>query len=87
MNTRIYKWDNIKFILILLVVLGHFVDVYTSESDNMKALFFTIYIFHMPLFIFISGLFSKKFINSNKFKKDRIFVISLCNITGYSFYI
>lgn len=81
MNTRIYKWDNIKFVLILLVVIGHFVDVYTSESDNMKALFFTIYIFHMPLFIFISGLFSKKFIDCNKFNiKKIVYLLSLCVI-------
>lgn len=25
-NRRIYKWDNLKFILILLVVTGHFIS-------------------------------------------------------------
>ena len=66
---RIYLWDNIKFILIFLVVLGHFADFHTATSLNMRRLFFYIYIFHMPLFIFISGLFSKKTINEKKYKK------------------
>ena len=79
MNNRIYKWDNLKLFLILLVVIGHFVDVYTANSNNMKALFFTIYIFHMPLFIFISGLFSKKIVNNkNIIVKKVAYLLSLC---------
>ena len=66
---RIFIWDNLKFILIFLVVLGHFADFHTATSLNMKRLFLYIYIFHMPLFIFISGLFSKKTINEKRYKK------------------
>lgn len=66
---RIFIWDNLKFILIFLVVLGHFVDFHTGSSLNMKRIFLYIYIFHMPLFIFISGLFSKKTINEKRYKK------------------
>lgn len=68
-NKRISLWDNLKFILIFLVVVGHFIDFHTYHSTNMKRLFFYIYIFHMPLFIFISGLFSKKNINERKYRK------------------
>jgi len=68
-NNRIALWDNLKFLLIFLVVLGHFVDYHTSNSLNMKRIFFYTYIFHMPLFIFISGLFSKKTINEKKYIK------------------
>lgn len=32
-RTRIYKWDNIRGILICLVVIGHFIGYYTGSSD------------------------------------------------------
>lgn len=58
-NERIALWDNIKFILIVMVVIGHMSDEFTSESFILRAVFLFIYSFHMPLFIFISGLFHK----------------------------
>jgi fucose 4-O-acetylase-like acetyltransferase len=70
-NRRIEKWDNLKGILILCVVLGHLCSYYTDESQNMKALFFLIYSFHMPLFLFVSGIFSKKNIDNKRY--DNIF--------------
>ena len=51
---REYKYDNLKFILIFLVVLGHLLELLNFESINK-----IIYIFHMPIFIYISGYFSK----------------------------
>ena len=60
MNQRIEKWDILKFGLILFVVLGHIADGYTGDSEVMRSLYLFIYVFHMPLFIFISGLFSKR---------------------------
>lgn len=47
-------WDTLKGILIVLVVLGH-----TGTAIGEKWLSM-IYGFHMPLFIFVSGYFSKK---------------------------
>lgn len=49
-------WDNAKGILIFLVLIGHFIMTYRP----LKAIFDSIYLFHMPAFLFISGLFSKK---------------------------
>lgn len=69
-NTRVYRWDNIKSILIILVVIGHFIDIFISRSNVYKTLFVYIYSFHMPLFIFVSGILTKKIIlnnDSNKF--------------------
>ena len=54
---HIALWDNLKFILILLVVVGHLADTFTGESESFRALYLFIYSFHMPLFFFISGLF------------------------------
>lgn len=57
-KSRIYLWDNLRFALILLVVVGHFISQYLS-SPSFKGLWLFIYSFHMPLFIFISGCFHK----------------------------
>lgn len=56
---RINYYDNLKFLLITMVILGHFVDIYTKNSHLFRSVFIFIYSFHMPLFIFISGLFFK----------------------------
>ena len=62
---RIQKWDILKFILMFFVVFGHVSEQY----KGMGGLFFFIYSFHMPLFIFVSGLFSKKTINEKRYDK------------------
>lgn len=57
-NKRIYLFDNLKFLLILTVVVGHFASD-CIDTIGFKSLFLFIYSFHMPAFIFISGLFFK----------------------------
>lgn len=64
---RIQKWDILKFALIFLVVLGHVTEFYVDDSYHIKALWCWIYSFHMPLFIFITGIFSKKNINERRY--------------------
>lgn len=71
-KTRIYKWDNVKALLIFLVVLGHFVTQYTGSSELCRSLFIFIYSFHMPAFIFVSGLFAKSSLKNNTIKINRI---------------
>jgi fucose 4-O-acetylase-like acetyltransferase len=56
---RDHLLDNLKFILISFVVIGHFIQPYIEQSVTLKTVFFCIYSFHMPLFVFISGYFSK----------------------------
>lgn len=51
-------WDSLKFFLIFLVVYAHVVSPYKSDSQFNMAVYNFIYLFHMPLFIFISGRFS-----------------------------
>ena len=70
---RIALWDNIKLLLIILVVLGHFADFFTAESSTCRAVFMFIYAFHMPAFFFISGLFHS---DKNVDKKCIYFLIS-----------
>ncbi|MCF0228310.1 MAG: acyltransferase family protein [Parasporobacterium sp.] len=60
MVKREYYWDNIKFLMILSVVIGHFIDGFSRQGMVFyQGLFLFIYSFHMPAFIFVSGLFSK----------------------------
>jgi len=58
-ENRICLYDNMKFILILLVVVGHFAEPFILKSNFFKSIFFYIYTFHMPLFVFISGHFHR----------------------------
>lgn len=69
---RNFKFDNAKALLIILVVVGHMIDYYDDISDEYKILFFFIYLFHMPLFIYISGLFIKSTVNGPRFKYEKI---------------
>ena len=62
---RIAIWDNYKCILILGVVLGHMYARF-DELDNVKRLILFIYSFHMPAFVFVSGLFAKKTIREKR---------------------
>ena len=66
---RIAKWDNLKFVLIYFVVLGHFIGIFKCDSFFLKGLQFFIYTFHMPAFLFISGLFSKRTIDERRYDK------------------
>lgn len=80
--SRIYLFDNIKFLAILLVVIGHAINFLTETDGNMleKSLFLTIYSIHMPLFIFISGLFLKPMDKSTKFPKQKVISYVLIGI-------
>lgn len=54
---RVALYDNIKFIMITLMVVGHFADVFTENSGVCQSIYLFIYAFHMPMMIFVSGLF------------------------------
>ena len=61
MRQRDPYFDNAKFILIVLVVLGHFFTSYAFHNEMIGAIYKTIYSFHMPAFVLLSGLFAKGF--------------------------
>ena len=66
MKNRIYRYDNVKALLIFLVVLGHMTTDYVSDSHLIRWTTLWIYTFHMPAFIFISGLVHKHYITEEK---------------------
>ncbi|GAT65135.1 acyltransferase family protein [Planomonospora sp. ID91781] len=56
--------DNVKFVLIALVVAGHSL-VPTMDAHSAKSAYMFIYTFHMPAFVLISGYLGRNFWNSN----------------------
>ncbi len=58
MKTREYQYDNLRFLLIALVVLGHLLEL-TRAVPGRKILYDVIYSFHMPAFLFLSGMFAR----------------------------
>ena len=70
MEKRIAKWDNLKGFLIALVVIGHFVEPFVEYSDKYKMIWTAIYFIHMPLMVFLAGLFIKSTV-SNKERVGR----------------
>ncbi|MBM4764778.1 acyltransferase family protein [Bacillus sp. B15-48] len=69
MKTRDAYYDNAKFLLIFLVVFGHFIQSYIHEDKFIYTVYTTIYTFHMPAFILISGFFAKGFRKPGYYKK------------------
>lgn len=58
-SKRDYRMDNIKGILIILVVFGHLLELVLQDNPLAHRIYCMIYIFHMPMFIFTTGYFSR----------------------------
>lgn len=81
---RNYKIDNLKAILIFLVVLAHFFELFVG-SVKYK-LYIIIYMFHMPAFVFTTGYFAKPSIKNIVFRQlipYIIFQILYCKFLGW----
>ena len=57
---RDHKLDNLKFIMLFLVVLGHVLEMGNIQSGVFGILYTSIYMFHMPVMVIVSGYFSRK---------------------------
>lgn len=61
------RFDNLKGLLIFLVVFGHSMEAFKSYDIISETLYMFIYMFHMPVFVFVSGYFSKNSSRSSAF--------------------
>ena len=53
--------DNAKGVLIFLVVLGHYLEAVGGwDNPYLGAILSIIYLFHMPAFVFLTGVTAKK---------------------------
>ena len=82
-KTRLYGYDNVKFILIFLVVLGHLLEI-SSDFIGKDLLYKMIYSCHMPVFIFLSGFFAK--FNSSKIIFHQIYPYILFQLLYIAFH-
>lgn len=59
-SARNYLFDNLKAVMLFLVAIGHILDPLIVEQTSLyRYLMQYIYLFHMPMFAFITGYFSK----------------------------
>ncbi|MEU5215949.1 acyltransferase family protein [Streptomyces sp. NPDC020807] len=54
-------FDNAKYLTILLVGVGHLVPVVMVDSRATLALYLYVYVFHMPVFVLVSGYLSRSY--------------------------
>ena len=75
---RDLRWDNVRAVLILLVVFGHMLEL--CQGDLPKLVYQAIYIFHMPVFIFVTGYFAK-------FKPRAILILAASYVVFQTLYV
>lgn len=78
--------DTIKYILIILVVIGHFIEPTKYTNQITTILYCLIYSFHMPLFVLISGYFFKQRETKIEIKKC-IPLLEICFLSHMGFYL
>ena len=86
-QNRDYFFDNYKALLIVLVVVGHFIEPCYDNNVFLSGLKWMIFSFHMPAFIFISGYFSKREISFGKLVQKRSYPILSMNSSYYFLYV
>lgn len=89
-NNREPWYDNVKSLLIIIVIIGHFCLPF--EHKNYLAHFFrqVVFLFNMPLFLIITGILAKNKIVNKKIKDimSRLFLPYLiCNFIMFIIFI
>lgn len=59
-NKRDYYFDTLKGFLIIAVIIGNTLELAEPQNVDIHYFILFLYMFHMPLFTFVSGYFSKK---------------------------
>lgn len=78
LSKRNYLWDNMKAVLIILVVMGHLLEGSRMILPAAYVLDYIIYSYHMPAFLFVSGYLSKSYFKNGKIKDYK-----LIKLAGY----
>lgn len=74
-------FDNLRAFALILVVFGHFLETFSSPLQ--RYFYSLIYLFHIPLLVFISGYFSK--FNIRKIIKKLLFPFLIFQILYLAF--
>lgn len=78
MGKRLSSIDNAKGVLIYLVILGHVAERFVPKSFLAGRVQLWIYFFHMPAFVFLAGLFSKKIVREKRVDKAFGYLLLYC---------
>jgi fucose 4-O-acetylase-like acetyltransferase len=58
-KSRVPLWDNARFVAVVLVVIGHATLKMISGSDPAYSVYLFVYLFHIPVFVAVSGYFAR----------------------------
>lgn len=61
--------DALKGAGILLVVFGHLIEKPSADSMLLQMAYIAIYSFHMPLFVFLAGIFARDTLKGGDYRK------------------
>ncbi len=65
------RFDNVRGVLIILVVIGHFLfPLY--QTRLVTGIIYAIYVFHMPCFVMVSGYYAKSIYKTGYFRWGKI---------------
>ena len=74
-SVRNHHFDNLKAVLIFLVVFGHLIEPYRQTGSIITFLYYICYILHMPIFVFVSGYFFNEKIKQQLAKIPRFLLL------------
>ena len=77
-KVREARYCNMKLLLIFLVIYGHLIEPQINQNIIISVQYKFIYLFHMPTFAFLSGLFIKDYqVCTMQLKKIVLLYVSL----------
>ena len=70
---RDMRLDNVRGVLIMLVVIGHFLlPLNSRDNELLTGLVYVIYAFHMPCFVMLSGYYSKNMYKEGRYRWGKV---------------
>ena len=76
-KSRDGTYCNLKLFLVFCVICGHVIEPWINEFAVLEWAYRFFYAFHMPLFIYLSGLFSPRTVKKALGSAGKIFLIYL----------
>lgn len=82
-GARDVRIDSVKGGLMILVIFGHLLELFMASSPLYLAIYSSIYVFHMPLFVITAGMFSKAWLEPRDYRSivSRLLIpLAVCQI-------
>lgn len=79
-------FDNAKYLLVVLVAIGHALGPISGDMRAVTAVYMVVYSFHMPVFVLMCGYFSRSFTGRPDQVRKLITGVVLPYLTFYVLY-